>query len=199
MDLQRLVEQRIAELQALTGSIKDDSPPDFHQERSGSVATLSACEEDLLDKDYRDMRPRRERPATRQTRATTDVKQFCVMVDAALADVVGRIMEITERVTEDHARIEKDLLDLRLETLESAESVIDMALALREKARRMAAVTGNGGQASRTPGRRGFPVDSEEIDSKVSTAIRDRHEELRSRASMHDVGVAALFRKTHQE
>lgn len=195
MDLQELVERRIAELQGQPVSVLED---EFAEEEPGDDGIMVDFEDPGMD--IRDQRPVRKRRSTDRDQHKdkgANITHFCEVVDAALVEVAGRVMEIAERITEDHARLEKQLLELRLETLENAESVMDMALNVRKKARRLIADNTRESRPSSTADRRGFAVDSEKIDAKPTAGPVERLVDSSERASMHDVGVAALFRKTH--
>lgn len=195
MDIQELVDRRIAELQGEQVTVTDEYEYDVDNDSSRSVNQPARDEFDL---DLRDERPlRKRRRSTDGPYSGGDINRFCEVVDAALVEVAGRVMEIAERVTEDHARLEKELLDLRLETLENAESVLDMALSVRKRARRMIAENTGEKVQSVNEVRRGFTLESEGLGSKIPAVPGDRQRAARARASMHDVGVASLFRKTH--
>jgi hypothetical protein len=195
MDLQRLVDKRIAELQSRSVEAKGDHEPEDPVASVGVIGPSSP----LAEEDFRDRRVRStDKPIIRTERFDPDnsIANFCEIVDAALVEVAGRVMEIAERITEDHSRLEKDLLDLRLETLESVESVMDMALGIRKKARKLIEDTNDSSIAAPKLIRREFAVEYEQIDATPSDDDRGRGG-IGARASMHDVGVAALFKKTH--
>ncbi|MHB1003918.1 MAG: hypothetical protein ACYC1B_08880 [Thermoleophilia bacterium] len=168
MDLQHYVQQRIDELENIQESRDpaDDSSP--------------------LD-------GREER---RRFEPETNFKDFCEMIDAALVDIAGRVMDIAENMTEHNARLEKELMDARLEALESAESVMDMTLSIRRKARGFIAAGHPGFPAGQEPDKKDFAKKCEKVDAVLSAVADSRQPEAGARVSMHEVGVAALFRKT---
>ncbi len=109
------------------------------------------------------------------------------VVDVSLIEVAERIMAITEQVAGDYARMEKDILDSRLAVLQSAEEVLDIAISLRRKAR--------GLLSSGIEVRAVDPAHSgvSQLDINVD---RDGNYFQDGRVSMHDHGVASLFRRT---
>jgi hypothetical protein len=198
MDLQELVEKRIAELKSRSVAGIDSDPESEQLSSSGSFRNARDPERDSKV-DYRDRRARRPRKSAAVVKPLDrdqSVIEFCEIVDAALVEVAGNVMEIAERVTEDHTRLEKELLDLRLETLEGAESVMDMALSIRKRAQRLLDESRDDFAAAQEFCRREFTVDCEEISSPSTSEPEYGMTGSGSRASMHDVGVAALFRKT---
>ncbi|MHB8922598.1 MAG: hypothetical protein ACYC51_04285 [Thermoleophilia bacterium] len=56
-----------------------------------------------------------------------------VRMDNDLSEIAGRVLEITERVSDDFIRLERDLLDSRLAMLQNVESVLDMTLTLKNR------------------------------------------------------------------
>lgn len=183
MDLQSYVEQRIRELE--TGGAENRQDQRW---RSGDDLTL--------DSGSSGRRPVASRSRAGRFAPDTSLDDFIKMVDAALVEIAARVMEIADSVSENNARWEREMMDAGLSALESAESVMDMALDIRKKAHSFQA---GGTRAARggqhLPGR-GFTGNCEIVDSSEPGAPGDGSAERGARASMHEVGVAALFRNT---
>lgn len=136
------------------------------------------------------------REARRSFEPETNFKDFCEMIDAALIEIAGRVMEIAEGMTEHNARLEKELMDARLTALESAESVMDMALAVRKKARGFINDDQRLCVADERRDKKDLADECERVDAVLSAVADAAQPEAGARVSMHEVGVAALFRKT---
>lgn len=168
MDLQHYVQQRIEEL---------EGNPDYVD---------SAV----------DISPPERREERRSFEPDTNFKDFCEMIDAALVEIAGRVMEIAEGMTEHNARLEKELMDARLTALESAESVMDMALAVRKKARGFIDDDQLPCPSDKQRDIEDLTDTSESVDAVLSAVADAAQPEATARVSMHEVGVAALFRQT---
>lgn len=110
------------------------------------------------------------------------------LIDAAMIEVAERVLAISDRVAGDYARMEKDILDSRLAVLQSAEAVLDIAVSLRRKAKALTSISADT-----------IRMRSHEDDElSLVRAVRDLGESALQdgRASMHDHGVASLFRRT---
>lgn len=195
MDLQSYVEQRIRELESGQTPATVDRRDRRRLKREKSLSAIEAsgvagCGVGNDESKAGEHRRRRFDPGN-------NLEDFCEMIDAALVEIAGRVMEIAEGVTEDNARLEKELMDSRLTALESAESVMDMALSIRKKARQIMTDNGSSVSSLPNPGKRGFTADCEKVVSAAPTTADENRPEAGERASMHAVGVAALFRKTH--
>ncbi|MBE3066656.1 MAG: hypothetical protein IMZ73_04365 [Chloroflexi bacterium] len=110
-------------------------------------------------------------------------------MDNDLSEIAGRVLEITERVSDDFARLEKDLLDSRLAMLQHVESVLDMTLALKKQAAKVI------GEAVAGAGQVGQGINMLFEQRRLSGVEQDASY-IASRASMINHGVAYLFRKT---
>jgi len=123
----------------------------------------------------------------RADRTTEDLSDLGAVIDEAMMEVAERVLAISDRVAGDFARMEKDILDSRLAVLQSAEAVLDIAVSLRRKAK---ALTSASASAARHRSLR-----DEELH--LVETVRDLEDSLQDgRASMHDHGVASLFRRT---
>lgn len=113
------------------------------------------------------------------------------LTERILMEIAGRVLEITEQVSGDYARLERDILNSRLEILQSAETVLDVALSLRRQAKSI--IEGH------THGARHFPRENfAPVPVSGHWTGMDRNpSRLEGRASMIENGVADLFRKTH--
>lgn len=110
------------------------------------------------------------------------------IIEEAMMEVAERVLAISDRVAGDFARMEKDILDSRLAVLQSAEAVLDIAVSLRRKAKALTS-------ASAKPARERTVRDDElhlvdDVYELEALGLQD------GRASMHDHGVASLFRRT---
>lgn len=194
MDLQSFIDQRIEELESSEAHGGQQSPEERSSRRDRPMASSSPLVDDGGGRDLTEA-PHGERVSARFD-PHANVSDFCVMVDAALVEIAGRVMEIAERVTDDNARLEKELMDSRLAALENAESVMDMALGIRKKAHNMMADRRRPVSAGEEPGKRGFSAYCEVKDPARAEKPKDRNEETGTRANMHASGVADLFRGT---
>ncbi len=112
--------------------------------------------------------------------AARELKEFGRMMDAALAQVAAGVLEISERITGDYSRMERNILRSRLEALETIESVLDVTLRLRsETMRRLGAVSSRLEDISTGP------------DPSVTEAPAGGNH-----ISALQGGMAALFKKT---
>ncbi|RJQ43225.1 MAG: hypothetical protein C4534_08515 [Gaiellales bacterium] len=176
MDLQSYVDQRIEKLESGAEPTREDcGVPDIS-------IRCSAGNEASQDAEAAGFDPQQ------------NLGDFCEMVDAALAEIASRVMEIAEQVAGDNAKLEQELMDSRLAALESAESVMDMALSVRKKTRMFVANASLPVSHDDESGKRGIPAGCEINDSMKTRALVNTANGASSRASMHEVGVAALFR-----
>ena len=153
MDLQELVDRRIAELRYQSEPrVRAGSFP----EHGGRAEFSSAADREHWER--REALPPSIPPQTRRGHesgaadtsllstapdAQQELSQFAEMVDASLAGMAGRMLEMTEQLAGDYARLEKNILRARLETLQTVESIMDIALSLRREARvRLDAIAG---------------------------------------------------------
>lgn len=110
-------------------------------------------------------------------------------MDNVLSEIAGRVLEITEQVSDDFARLEKDLLDSRLAMLQHIESVLDMTLALKKQAAKVI------GDAVAGAGQVG-PGMNMLFERRRLHGVEQEASYIAGRASMINNGVADLFRKT---
>ena len=175
MDIQKMVDERLEELRSQTIRISrpvyGDESLDLYESGISSAQTdpFRDCQE--------------ERDSFRSSRE--ELSKLGALIDSSLTEVAERVLYITDRVAGDYTRMEKDILDSRLALLQSAEAVLDIAISLRRKARAMIPSPAQ----EREMGRR------DHIRPWMDEDDRDRyvHE---GRVSMHDQGVASLFRRT---
>ncbi|MCL4473493.1 MAG: hypothetical protein M1539_05290 [Actinobacteria bacterium] len=169
MDIQKMVDERLEELR--TQTIRISRP--FSNGGEPQIREFSAG----------------EMPPDSFTRSREEFLKLEDLMDSSLTEVAERVLEITDRVAGDYARMEKDILDSRLALLQSAEAVLDIAISLRRKARSMIKAGGNTQTAIRNHVR---PTYDDEYRESY-----DLHEGLNDgRVSMHEQGVASLFRRT---
>lgn len=177
MDIQELVDLRIAEIQSRTaGSFKPDQRVDIDSnkypgptdERNLTRNRRFAHEPDMP---Y-------EKLQVEAQGFGNNMGEVLAAIDDSLARIAEKMLDVTDMVAGDYGRLENDLLKSRLAVLLGAESVLDMAVTLREKA---LLINSEYSQSSRLRA----------IDEEYATQRSDK-----GRASMHSNGVAALFRKT---
>lgn len=127
-------------------------------------------------------------PEIRHEVSRDDLSDLGDVIDEAMMDVAERVLAISDRVAGDFARMEKDILDSRLAVLQSAEAVLDIAVSLRRRAK---ALTADSMDSERRKPHR-------DEDLHLVEAVRDLEDSnvQDGRASMHDHGVASLFRRT---
>lgn len=169
MDIQKMVDERLEELRTQTIRISrpfiNDGELQFRGFSTGDM------------------------PQDSFTQSRNELLKLGDLMDSSLTEVAERVLEITDRVAGDYARMEKDILDSRLALLQSAEAVLDIAITLRRKARSMIRAGNNTHTSIRDHVR---PMYDEEYRESY-----DLHEGLNDgRVSMHDQGVASLFRRT---
>ncbi|MHB1390717.1 MAG: hypothetical protein ACYCXF_05705 [Thermoleophilia bacterium] len=111
-----------------------------------------------------------------------------VRMDNDLSEIAGLVLEITERVSDDFMRLEKELLDSRLAMLQHVESVLDMTLTLKKQAARVIAKTVSEARI----GPRTNRID----DQRRLRKVESEGPYISGRASMVNQGVADLFRRT---
>ena len=134
-----------------------------------------------------------------------DVSEFNELIDGALGEVASRVLQITEQMAEDYVRLERDMLQSRLEVLSNVESVLDIAMSLRREARNLLAGPGLRREAPR--GERRVARSSARATGSaygprtggVEPEPGNGRTLMRERASMRDRGVAALFRNTVED
>lgn len=123
----------------------------------------------------------------RDDRAADDLSDLGALMDEAMMEVAERVLAISDRVAGDFARMEKDILDSRLAVLQSAEAILDIAVSLRRKAKALTFASASSARQR--------SVKDEEL--RLVENVRDLEDSLQDgRASMHDHGVASLFRRT---
>lgn len=191
MDLQELVDRRITELRlqsepnpptaAFRGSAPPRLAPGEREDMPGAAPAGLAPQRRYAD---------REAGATAATgpAAPQELAQFAEIVDAALAGMAGRMLEMTEQLAGDCARLEKNILKARLDTLQTVESVMDIAISLRREARAKLETIGD-------ELRRQTLVMAAAEQAGLAAASDSRDDGNGSRASMHE-GMAALFKRT---
>lgn len=111
-----------------------------------------------------------------------DILEFGEIVDGTLSEISSRVLDITEQVSGDYARLEKELLKSRLDLLRSAEIVLDMALSLKKQTRLLMATSNISG--------------FRDADGEDSLMEMRRPQGRIDRASLYNDGVADLFRRT---
>ncbi|MHB9053233.1 MAG: hypothetical protein ACYC5F_04500 [Thermoleophilia bacterium] len=169
MDIQKMVDERLEELRTQTIRISrpfgNDEEPDLREFSENRT------------------------PPDPLAQSREELSKLGDLMDSSLAEVAERVLDITDRVAGDYARMEKDILDSRLALLQSAEAVLDIAITLRRKARSMISASSEGQVGLRSHVR---PEYDEDYRYRYSL-----HEGLNEgRVSMHDQGVASLFRRT---
>ena len=183
MDIQRMVDERIEELRNETIRINRHEASSRRRDfdKAPSIQPRES---------------RHQREHSRNSRG--DLSGITAMIESSLTEVAERVLAISDQVAGDYVRMEKDILDSRLALLQSAESVLDIAIILRRKARAMISSVPAEDVESHGYGRgnRRFHVRPlADEDFRVSDEERYRH--IREgRVSMHDHGVASLFRRT---
>jgi len=153
MDIQELVDARIRELS---------------REHHGAVAPMHS--------------PREVNELPRAGRRDA-LAEFGEIVEITLNEISSRVLEISEQVSGDYSRLEKELLQSRLDLLHSAELVIDMALSLKKQAGQLLV-------SNDAPGA------FNERDGYGLRSPRGHSRERIGRASLYNDGVADLFRRT---
>lgn len=125
-----------------------------------------------------------------RSRPVSDPAEFSEFIDAALAEIAGRVLEITDQLARDYTRLERDTLKSRLAVLKSVEAVLDIVLSLRRKARSLSLAS------------RYNSMDYPHFEDLPPAAFNegvsavDGWQPHDGRASMRGSGVAALFKKT---
>ncbi|GBE57744.1 hypothetical protein BMS3Abin01_00665 [bacterium BMS3Abin01] len=189
MDIQELVENRIAELKARTAppssaeAEPDMKPPPGRRRTDAGAGERRPAEPDRPPEPSGEAVMRE--PAVVPSEIRVDVGDS---IDEKLAEVSLRIMEITEKVSIDCNRMEQNLLRSRLEVLQSAEAVLDIAMSLR---RQVAGMKRYDLQEPVLSGGSG--------SSGMDTGLSREHDIPGAgdgRASMKEYGVANLFRRT---
>ena len=152
MDLQELVDRRIAELRYQSEPRLRANP---FPERGNRAESSSGYDREHWERREAlpSIPPQTRRgyesraadasPLSTAPDAQRELSQFAELVDASLAGMAGRMLEMTEQLAGDYARLEKNILRARLETLQTVESIMDIALSLRREARvRLDAIAG---------------------------------------------------------
>lgn len=137
---------------------------------------------------HRDNRERRD-AGKYLSELSPDMVEFRELLDEKLAEVTARVLEIAEKVAVDYSRLEKDMLRSRLSILELAEAVLDITRSLKQRSKEL--------------------VPPEPVTDRAYSRDAAERRELESllhpgtaagapdrRASMHENGVASLFRRT---
>jgi hypothetical protein len=188
MDLQKMVDERIEKLRTqkiiistpVTNEVTSDEPELC--DLSNKSFKYDNCYDDKIP--VRRNLPNGEALPDPQLR----LSELADLMDIALTEVAERILAISDRIAGDYARMEKDILNSRLAVLQGAEAVLDIAISMRRKARNIifSAVAERDQGLPCTIARRN-PATG---DNREAVLMQD------GRASMHDHGVASLFRKT---
>lgn len=119
---------------------------------------------------------------------TIEELEFGELIDAALTEVAERVLMISDQVAGDSACIEKDILNSRLSVLQSAEKVLDIAISLRRKA---------SSRHRACQKEMEFSAQYEDELQLLEIGQMDKGSFSNDgRASMHERGVASLFRRT---
>lgn len=182
MNIQEMVDRRIEELRAQALASEDGTAALKSGNSSGPERPVAGCEGGNGD------RPRAALPEL-SAPAIDDYGEF---VDTALARLASRILEISEKLACDYARMEQEMLKARLAALQNVEMVLDIVLSIRREARDISCLRADEllrqkMQSIRKPGAGAYS----------STAIAADPEDFDGgRASMHENGVAALFQRT---
>ncbi len=124
MDIQRMVESRIRELE---------------ERREAAPASGGGGDEPRAGE--------RRLPE----RGSADIEDFILSADEKLAEVAVRVLELTERLSGDLGRMEQELLRSRLEVLQGAETVMDLAMMLRRRCREFLAEGGGAAMGIEEP------------------------------------------------
>ena len=216
MDLQELVDRRIAELKLQPesrppagGSSQygrnpfsdvDSDQPFRHGSRTRvgvpepPYRQAPMPEAPLLRRRYADMGEVVTAPAA-GLEAQQELAHFAEIVDAALAGMAGRMLEMTEQLAGDYARLEKNILKARLEMLQTVESVMDIAVSLRREAR--ARLEDIAGQLRRQTAA-DMVLSPPEESMPPTHAYDDAEPDGNGGRTMHE-GMAALFKRTQYE
>ncbi|MFA6001382.1 MAG: hypothetical protein WC828_04620 [Thermoleophilia bacterium] len=176
MDIQELVDSRIAEIQSrATGFSKDDYRVEFDDSKSSRTNSVR----NVIENNKFSRKPNLLRGESQdEIRESGNMSEVIATIDHSLARIAEKMLDVTDLVASDYSRLENDLLKSRLAVLLGAESVLDMAVTLREKA---------------------LLINSEFVQMNEECTDDEEYVSLRQekgRASMHSHGVAALFRKT---
>jgi len=186
MDIQKMVDDRIEELRTqmirISSTLETGEEPNlssakhFPDHRGRDAASTGWDLSQITSRQESQFEP-------------GGLKELEELMDSSLVEVAERILAITGQVAGDYARMEKDILDSRLAVLQGAEAVLDIAISLRRKARSLS-------------------ISSSKV-RQISSRNNDRHQPFRDadaaggsrcaqdgRASMHEQGVASLFKKT---
>ena len=197
MDIQRMVDERIRELRNQTIRISRPGSSSPKSERRYDLPGLEAESPTIRSENPRSVCSRRF--DDRFVDSRDELSSLAAMMDSSLTEVAERILSITDRVAGDYMRLEKDILDSRLALLQSAESVLDIAITLRRKAKAIIAAAVRT-EASEPPAagsnvRRNYVRPMPDDDFIIADEERYHHIQ-EGRVSMHDQGVASLFRRT---
>ena len=213
MDLQELVDRRIAELKLQPESrppaggsgqygrqpfsAGDSDQPYGHGSRTRAgdpqppFRQAPMPETPLPRRRYSDMEEAARAPVAGQE-AEQELAHFAEIVDAALAGMAGRMLEMTEQLAGDYARLEKNILKARLETLQTVESVMDIAVSLRREARvRLEEIAGQ----LRRQTAAAMVTSPPEESMPPAHAYDEARLDGNGGRTMHE-GMAALFKRT---
>ncbi|MDO8736207.1 MAG: hypothetical protein Q7K29_03890 [Thermoleophilia bacterium] len=140
--------------------------------------------EELLAQGERSCLP----PKKQEEISRDDLSDLGNVIDAAMMEIAERVLSISDRVAGEYARMEKDILDSRLAVLQSAEAVLDIAVSLRRQVKTLTTASINTGRQK--------TLKDDELH--LVRAVRDLQDSFLQdgRASMHDHGVASLFKRT---
>lgn len=182
MNIQKMVDERVEKLRALQIEISPAGIAEAGEDRpfdniSSDRRRLNLpTEEQGIPTSGGDLSP------------TIEELEFGELIDAALTEVAERVLMISDQVAGDYARMEKDILNSRLSVLQSAEKVLDIAILLRRKASSLNRAC-----------QKEMEFSAEYQDELQLSEIGQMDEGSFSngrRASMHEHGVASLFRRT---
>ena len=188
MDIQEMVDRRIAELSSQSEATRpwDGAAAASHEfyRRSGNGGEPAF---ETGDRGADNPLPAPVMAAPPMQSTADRLSEFGTIMDAALTKVAAQILEVTEQLAGDYARLEKNILKSKLEALGAVESVLDTAIFLRREAReRLSQIEVSMRRPQMAPSQPTAPGQDTVAEPLSSDS---------GRASMHE-GVAALFRRT---
>ena len=182
MDIQEMVDLRIAEIQARTNRTSATHDPEFS---NGCDSNFCLTNDIFRGAGSRGNSRRYQSDFQNHFDEHCKPVESIASLDQALASVAVKMLEITDMVAGDYGRLENDILKSKLAVLQSAESILDIAVVLRKKALDLGADL-----AQKEPGNRKVkPLQQDDCADNVLHTVGGR-------ASMHRHGVAALFKRT---
>lgn len=139
-------------------------------------------------------------PATAPARDIEQIRDFrkelaklSDLADTVFTVIAGQVLDVTERLSRDCARLEREVLHTRLMLLESAESVLDQALSLRRQIKKV--IEGGLEEIQLAHSNSGAPKAPGHLADLQPAREPARP---RKRANMMANGVSDLFRNTHR-